>query len=467
MAAGTAVSLSGACALLALDAARAIREGSLGVEDYVRALLARIDTLEPEVRAWVWIDRAHALERARAIDDAHRRGARHEALSGVPVGVKDVIDVAGMPTEDGTVLHAGRVATRDAALIARMRASGAWPVGKTVTTELATYAPGRTRNPHDPAHTPGGSSSGSAAAVACGMVPLAIGTQTNGSVIRPASFCGVVGYKPAFGRIARSGVLEQSPSFDQIGVFARTVDDVQALAEAIAGRDAGDPATLAIDPDDVEKFAIAAADLAAPIDADGGDAPTAAPREARIAWTRTPWWDRVDAEARRAFERWVAGFGDRLDEIELPEGAADVVAAHRLAMEAEIAGSYEREYEQGRSRLSTSLQGQIERGRLVSAVDWRKALAQRRTMLASLVPLFERYDAIATPAALGTAPLFSEGTGDPLMCTLWTFCGLPAITLPLLRGAGGLPLGVQLAGAPGRGGEARLLKMARRLMPGT
>jgi Asp-tRNA(Asn)/Glu-tRNA(Gln) amidotransferase A subunit family amidase len=431
--------------LSATEAAREIRAGRLSAEDYARALLARIDEREPEVQAWAWLDREHALAQARAVDERRRRGVGAGPLAGVPVGVKDIVDVRGLPTEDGTVLHAGRIAQADAALVARLRAAGGWPMGKTVTTELATYAPGKTRNPHRASHTPGGSSSGSAAAVAAGMVPLAIGTQTNGSVVRPASFCGVVGFKPSFGAIARTGVLTQSPPLDQVGVFARSVEDVALLAEAMWGFDERDPATRP--------------EPAPPLAAVASSEP---PQPPRLGWTPTPWWDRVAPDAREAFGGLLERLGEHRCDVALPAGAGQAIAWHRTVMEADIAASFEAEYERGRAQLSDSLAGQIERGRRVTAVEYRKAVAQAGPLNAAFAPLFERVDAIVAPATLGTAPPAASGTGDPLMCTLWTFCGMPAISLPLLQGADGLPIGVQLVAA--RGDDARLLRTARWLV---
>ncbi|MDT3678745.1 MAG: amidase [Burkholderiaceae bacterium] len=432
-------------ALSALDAAREIRERRLTCLDYTRTLLQRIDQREPEVQAWEHLVREQVLDAARAIDEAIARNDASGPLLGVPVAIKDIIDVRGMPTGDGTVLHAGRIAGDDAALVRALRRAGAWPIGKSVTTELATYAAGKTRNPRNIAHTPGGSSSGSAASVACGMVPLAIGTQTNGSMIRPASFCGVVGYKPSFGRIARGGVLRQSPTLDQIGVFARNVDDAATLAEALFGPDPSDPATVQAPTPPLA--AIAAQDPPTPL---------------RLAWTRTPWWDRVAADAQAAFDGWVQQLDDAIETIELPAEAQQAIAWLRTIMEADIATSYEREYDTGRAQLSESLQQQIERGRAITAVDYRKAIENRARVTAAIDPLFARFDAIACPATLGTAPAASDGTGDPLMCTLWTYIGSPAISLPLLEGANGLPLGVQLVGR--HGDDARLLRTARALM---
>lgn len=422
-----------------------IVRGEPTAEALARALIARVQECEPSVQAWAWFDAAHLLAQAVDFDERRGRGEAGGPLAGLPVAVKDIIDVAGMPTEDGTVLHAGRIADSDAAVVAALRRAGGLPMGKTVTTELATYAAGKTRNPHDPSRSPGGSSSGSAAAVAAGMAPLAIGTQTNGSVIRPAAFCGVVGYKPSFGRIPRAGVLTQSPTLDQVGVFARSVEDAALLAQALFGHDARDPATRP---------------LPAPplLDVARGE-PPAPPR---FAWVATPWWDRVALDARAAFGGLLVRLAGAAVPCELPAGAADAIGLHRTIMEAEIAGSYEREYERGRDRLSDSLRAQIERGRRITAVEHRRAVERIDPLNRAFDALFSDFDAILTPATLGTAPRFEDGTGDPLMCTLWTYCGMPAVSLPLLRGADGLPLGVQLVGR--RGDDARLLRTARWLV---
>ena len=217
--------------LSARQAAQGIRDGNFSAEDLVRACLAQIDAREPEVQAWAFLDREHALAQAQRADAWRAAGKPLGPLHGVPVGIKDVIDTRDMPTEDGTPLHAGRTPWHDAKVVDLLRTAGAVILGKTVTTELATYAPGKTRNPHNPAHTPGGSSSGSAAAVAAGMVPLALGTQTNGSTIRPAAFCGVFGFKPSRGLVSRRGILRQSERLDQPGCFARNAEDLALLGE--------------------------------------------------------------------------------------------------------------------------------------------------------------------------------------------------------------------------------------------
>jgi Asp-tRNA(Asn)/Glu-tRNA(Gln) amidotransferase A subunit family amidase len=429
--------------LTATETARAIADGAMTAEEHVRACLARIEETEPVVHAWAHLDASDALQQARDADERRRRGQACGPLHGVAVGIKDIIDVRGLPTEDGTVLHAGRVARRDATVVARLRAAGAVVMGKTVTTELATYAPGGTRNPHDPEHTPGGSSSGSAAAVAAGMVPVALGSQTNGSIIRPASFCGVFGFKPSFGLVPRGGVLTLSRALDHVGVFGRSLDDVALLTEVVAGYDEDDPDTMP--PRTRPPLARILAQEP--------------PLPPRLALVRTPFWDRLDADARAAFDELAQALGDRAEPFELPASAAQAIDWHRTVFEADLAASFEREYDNGAAKLSASLRGQIERGRRVLAVDYRKALARIDILNEGFATLFENFDALVTPATLGTAPRGLDSTGDPLLATLWTYCGMPAVSLPLARGENGLPLGIQLVGA--RGDDARLLRTAR------
>jgi Asp-tRNA(Asn)/Glu-tRNA(Gln) amidotransferase A subunit family amidase len=431
--------------LSATDAARAIRDGSISSEELVEACLARVREVDEAVQAWTFLDPEHALKQARALDLQRSEGRALGALHGVPVGIKDIIDTDDLPTEDGTVLHAGRTPDRDAAVVAILRAAGAVIMGKTVTTELATFTPGKTRNPHNPGHTPGGSSSGSAAAVAVGMVPLALGSQTNGSVIRPAAYCGVLGFKPTHGLISRHGVLKLSRSLDHIGVFARTVEDIALAAEQLVGYDERDPDTR----------------LRAriPFVAVAADEPPLPPT---IGFVKTPLWERVTEETREAFAEVAEHLGDRVEEVVLPESALRALEWHRTVMEAEMAANLTAEYEKGRDRLSESLRAQLERGRGYSALEYQAALARIPQVAEGLQELFDHYDALLTPSAAGTAPQGLSSTGDPAFCTLWTFCGMPALNLPLMRGAGGLPLGMQLVGP--RNGDARLLRTARWLV---
>jgi Asp-tRNA(Asn)/Glu-tRNA(Gln) amidotransferase A subunit family amidase len=427
--------------LSASEAARAIAAGALSAEQLVQACLARIREVEPSVQAWQYLDEQHALAQARARDADRAEGRPTGPLHGVPVGIKDIIDTTDMPTEDGTVLHAGRRPDRDAAVVAQLRAAGAVILGKTVTTECATYAPGKTRNPHDPTRTPGGSSSGSAAAVAAGMVPLAIGTQSNASIIRPASFCGVYGFKPTHGLISRHGILKLSRSLDTVGVFARTLDDVALAAESLTGFDENDPdtrprarlplqATLAAEP----------------------------PLPPRVALARTPIWERADESTRQAFDELAAVLGKQCEEYPMPDSVVQAWDWHRTIMEAEMALNLDAEYEKGREQLSESLRAQLARGREISALAYQRALAMVPRLIDGFDELFANFDAIVTPATRGTAPLL-DSTGDPAFGTLWTLTGMPCLSLPLMHGADGMPLGVQLVGK--RGDDARLLRTAR------
>ncbi|MCR4347986.1 MAG: amidase [Sulfuricaulis sp.] len=426
----------------ASDAARSICDGAISSERLVEECLARVSEVEESVQAWQFLDPEHALQQARARDQARREGQSIGPLHGVPVGIKDIIDTGDMPTEDGTVLHAGRTPAADAAVVAMLRAAGAVIMGKTVTTECATHTPGKTRNPHHPEHTPGGSSSGSAAAVAAGMVPLALGSQTNGSVIRPAAFCGVYGFKPTHGLISRHGVLKLSRTLDQMGLFARSLEDIALGCEILVSGDERDPATR-------PRARIPFREIAA-------EEPPLPPL---IAFIKTPLWERTDVDTREAFAELIEALGDRVVEVELPEIALDALKLHQTIMEAEMAAALVDEYERGREQLSETLRAQLERGRAITAFDYQTALARIPLLIEGFDELFNRCDVVLTPAVAGTAPKGLASTGDPSFCTLWTLCGMPAISLPLMRGANGLPLGVQLVGQSHR--DARLLRTAR------
>jgi Asp-tRNA(Asn)/Glu-tRNA(Gln) amidotransferase A subunit family amidase len=343
------------------------------------------------------------------------------------VGVKDIYDTTDMPTENGSVLDSGRRPTRDAWVVSRLRAEGAVVLGKTVTTEYACFAPGPTRNPRDPERTPGGSSSGSAAALAAGVVPLALGSQTNGSVIRPASFCGVHGYKPTFGLVPRTGCLTTSRTLDHPGFFARSLDDVALVTEALTGHDDADPATASLPPPPLLRT------LASP-----------QPVPPRLAFVRGPTWEQAEPGTREAFAELADVLGGHLHEVELSGPFADAIAVHRTIWTAELAFHLRSRWERGADRLSPQLMALIEDGRAVSAVAYQDALARRGEYVAALESLLDEYDAIVTPAAPGEAPLGLEATGSPAFCSLWTLAGLPALSLPILQGPAGLPLGCQL-----------------------
>jgi Asp-tRNA(Asn)/Glu-tRNA(Gln) amidotransferase A subunit family amidase len=432
--------------LSASEAAGRIREGVLSSQELVRACLDTIHALEPKVQAWTFLDEEHALAQARRADEKKANGDPIGPLHGVPVGVKDIFDTADMPTENGTVLHKGRTPRHDARSVTRLRAAGAVILGKTVTTECAYFSPGKTRNPHNPEHTPGGSSSGSAAAVGAGMIPAALGSQTAGSVIRPASFCGVYGYKPTHGLIPRTGVLTLSRTLDHVGFFTRSIEDIALLAEVLSGYDEDDPDTR-------PRARIPFRQLAA-------EEPPIPPK---LAFIKTPHWDRTDPDTKEAYGELLEALGEHVEEVELFPSAREAWDWQRTVMAAEMASNLERLWVAGKDKLSSQLRELMERGREVRSVDHQRALRSRAALAESFDELFmERYDAILTPPALGTAPKGLASTGDPVFCVLWTLLGMPAITVPAMTGANGLPLGAQLVGR--RGFDARLMRTARWLV---
>lgn len=431
-----------------LPGAAVLRErlanGALDAEKVVARCLERIAAREEAVQAWAWLDAEYALERARARDEQRRTGRPVGALHGMPVALKDIIDTRGVPTANGTSLDAGRVPSEDAWIVRRLEAEGAIVLGKTVTAELAYKHPGKTRHPANTDHSPGGSSSGSAAAVADGMVPLAVGTQTGGSVIRPAAYCGTVGYKPTFGAIPRSGILSQSPSLDTVGVFATDVEGVAMLAEQLFGHDARDPASR---PSPFPRL-LETARQAPPV------VPT-------LAFVQTPFWSRADDDTRQAFDEIVAALGEHVFEAPLPPRFAEAADVRTRINLAEMSRHFHAWSARDEGGLSETMREALSAGRSISAHDYLAALDWPGVLNAGLEALFERCDAILTPAATGTAPRLDgpDGTGDPIFNGLWTLCGTPAITLPLLEGSDGLPMGLQLVGR--RGDDARLLRTAR------
>jgi Asp-tRNA(Asn)/Glu-tRNA(Gln) amidotransferase A subunit family amidase len=429
--------------LSATEAARLIRDGVISSEQLVEACLSRIRDVDPQVQAWTFLDPDHALAQARAADALRLEGKPIGPLHGVPIGIKDIFDTDDMPTENGSVIHAGRTPSRDATVVSMLRAAGAVIMGKTVTTEFAYFSPGKTRNPVDSEHTPGGSSSGSAAAVAANMVPFALGSQTNGSTIRPAAYCGVIGFKPTHGLISRHGVFALSRTLDHVGLFARSIDDIALLAGQITGYDENDPDTR---PRARLPFVEVAAEEP--------------PLPPMFAFIKTPMWDRADEDTREGLAEIIESLGAQAEEVELFPSASEAWQWHQDIMSAEMALNLEREWKLGGDRLSEQLRTLIERGQEVRAIDYQRALARINPIHESFVELFEQlYDAILTPAAPSPAPKGLTATGDPAFCTLWTLCGMPAISLPLLQSTNGLPIGVQLVGP--RLGDARLLRTAR------
>ena len=430
--------------LTAIEAAERIAGGEMSAEAYIGGCLERIAALEDKVHAFAHLDPKDALAQACALDERRRNGQPIGLLHGIPVAIKDIFDTADYKTECGSPLLKGRQPMRDSTAVARLRAAGAVIIGKTVTTEFAYFHPGATRNPHDLERTPGGSSSGSAAAVAAGMVPLAIGSQTNGSVIRPAAFCGVYGCKPTHGTISRHGALILSKALDHVGVFARSLADTALILEVLVG----------YDPEDGDTRPVAAPNFLERV----AEEP---PMPPRLAFVRTPVWDKADAETRAAFENLVQRLGNSATAIDLGQSYAAAWDDQRVIMAADMAHNLNAVVERGGEASSKALRDFLAEGCKVTAVRYLAARDAARRYEIGFAEIFKEYDAIITPAAAGVAPK-GTATGSPMFCSLWSLTGLPALSLPLLSGEGGLPLGVQLVGE--RRDDARLLRTANWLV---
>jgi amidase len=406
-----------------LSAAAAIARlgsGTLTAEALMHACLDRAAE-RADVKAWIWLDAEQALAQARTADRAHRPGL----LAGLPIGVKDVIDTADMPTEHGSPIYRGNRPFADAACVALVRMAGGTIMGKTVTTEFANRFPGATVHPHNPAHTPGGSSSGSAAAVADFQVPAAFGTQTGGSTIRPAAFCGIVGYKPSFGEFARGGIKLQCHNLDTLGILCREVADLPPLRAAL---------------------------LAAPLRP--LDSVSAAPR---VGLCRTPAWERADAATQALIERTasrLASAGARVAEISFAAPFADIVEHHRRIFNFEAARNYAYEYEQHNELVSRVLRDTVlTPGRELPLAAYVEAIETAEAFRRHLDDIFADVDVLLTPSAAGEAPEGLGSTGDPSFNSIWTLAWTPCVTLPAGTGPKGLPLGIQLVG-PRFGDEA-------------
>jgi amidase len=410
--------------LSATDAIAAMETGKLTSEKLVRDCLDRIAEREPTVKAWAFLDPKLAIAQARAAD-----AARGGLLRGIPIGVKDIIDTYDMPTGHNSPIFAGKVPFGDAACVALCRTANGVILGKTVTTEFANRHPGPTTNPHNPGHTPGGSSSGSAAAVADGHVPLAFGTQTGGSVIRPAAYCGVIGYKPTFNDFSRTGIKMQCHSLDTLGLMARTLDDIALFRAAV----------LKLPP--------------VPID-------RGIPRP-RIGFCRTPIWEDASADTKKLLDATATTLADKgaaVVDVSFAPAFADILDDHGAISGWESTRNYADERLRNPDKVSAELMAGLKRGLAVPLE--RYVAAQRKSMAfkAHVDSLFDKVDALLCPSAPGEAPAGVEHTGDPRFNSIWTLAGTPCVTLPAGSGANGLPLGLQLVGL--RHDDDRLLSTA-------
>jgi aspartyl-tRNA(Asn)/glutamyl-tRNA(Gln) amidotransferase subunit A len=415
------------------EAAEAIAARRLSSRDLVRSLLDRIDRLEPQIHAWARLRPEEALAEAEELDRRLARGESLGPLHGVPVGVKDIYYTAGWETSAGSRILAGFLPAFDATVVSRLKAKGAIILGKTVTTEFATFDPGPTRNPWNLDHTPGGSSSGSAAAVAARMCPGAFGTQTAGSILRPAAFCGIVGLKPTYGRISRHGVVPVSWTLDHPGPMARTVRDVAILLEATAGPDGHDTTCLA----EPLEGCVAACDRPA--------------SGLRVGVPDRFFLDRSSPEMASAFRRALSLLeeaGMEVREIRLPSEFDDCPEAHRTIMYAEAAAFHERWFRHRADDYGPKIRAMIEEGLEIPAVSYLRAREIRTACIQAMQGLFGEIDLLATPATPGPAPKGLSSTGDPIFNLPFSFVGFPAITVPAGLSSGGLPLGIQLVARP-------------------
>jgi Asp-tRNA(Asn)/Glu-tRNA(Gln) amidotransferase A subunit family amidase len=406
-----------------------LRSGEVSSVDVCKAYIERIDLYEKDVKAWAHFNKKLLLEKAEEADEHRKSGKSLGSLHGLPIAVKDIFGTFDMPTECGSTVRKKMSLSQDSEVVSLLKSAGALIMGKTETTELAYFHPGKTTNPHDYTRTPGGSSSGSAAAVAAYMAPLSIGSQTNGSVIRPASYCGVVGYKPSYGLISRSGCLRQSNKLDQVGVFGRTVEDVALLSKVLIKKDLYDDSTIHYSADDMLDVC-----RTNPI------------FEPKFIFYKTKNWKNINKQSQKSFEIFLKNFKKNIEEFDTPSYFDDIPTYHKIIHETDMANNFEAYYKKYKKKLSKEMISAIERGMKYSAKDYAEALDFIERSYISYKEVFQDYHGVLTPASTGVASKGLEKTGSPEFSTVWTYMGLPAISLPLLTGENNLPLGIQLIG---------------------
>ena len=416
----------------ALQMAQMIRDGETTSVALVTAALDRIAKTDDALKAWIWLDRDGALAQALTMDQLRQSGRALGALHGVPIGLKDIIDTADMPTESGSVALAGRQPEFDAVLVSRLREAGAVILGKTATTPFAFMDPAATRNPHNLEYSPGGSSAGSATAVAAGHIPVAIGTQTNGSVIRPASFCGVYGFKPSAGMIPRTGVLRTSETLDQVGVFARYYEDVALVSDVISE----------FDPVDPSSFCRPRPRLLNGVRSETPVAPN-------LVWIEMPYFDKLSDDSREGMMAVLDALGGQVERLDAGGSFTGLVESQNLIHYYEIARNLAEIRENYNDTLSPQVSKLFAHGATISDQAYQEAIELRNGAISYFGSFFNDFDAIITPSAPGEAPLFSDGsTGNPIFSTVWTLCGLPCLSMPVLMSKNDMPIGVQLVGGP-------------------
>ena len=411
------------------ELAEKIKSGQLSSVEVCEKYIDRIKKFEKDVKAWVHFDKKVLLEKATEADEHRKAGKPTGSLHGVPIAVKDIIGTVDMPTECGTVIRKGKSYSQNAEIIDLLHASGAIVMGKTATSELAYLGPPATTNPHDKNRTPGGSSSGSAASVASFMAPASIGSQTGGSVIRPASYCGVVGYKPSYGLISRNGVLRTSYSLDQIGMFGRKVEDVAMLAKVLIKKDKYDAATIHYSTEN-----ILSETKKGPI------------FEPKFIFYKTDHWKIIDKKSRESFEYFIKSFKKNIEIFDTPSYFKDIHKYHQIIHETDLANNFSVYYKKFRKKLSKYMQDAISNGNKYTAKEYAEAIDFMKRSYESYEEVFEDYHGVLSPSSPGVAPKGLKSTGTAEFNKVWSYLGTPCISLPLLEGENNLPLGVQLIG---------------------
>ena len=406
-----------------------VKKSELSSVEVANSFIERIEEFEKKVHAWAFFDKKSFLEKAKEADDWRLSGKPLGPLHGLPVAIKDIFKTDDMPTGYGTPIKEGQRSNYESEVVKLLKNAGAIIMGKTVTTELAYFDPGKTTNPHDYSRTPGGSSSGSAAAVAAFMAPVAIGSQTNGSVIRPASYCGVIGYKPSYGLISRSGVLRLSFLLDQVGIFGRTIEDMGLISKIIMNKDPKDKSTRTYPTENMESSVL-----------------QDHPFDPKFVFVQTPKWKNLDSDSKKAFDKLRKKLEKNVVDFQDPSSFEKIFEYQQVIMETDMAHNLSYFYEAHKNKIGKKLREAIERGQSYKSKDYAEAVDNIETIYDNMSELFNHFHAIITPATTGEAPKGLAHTGSPEFCTIWTYLGMPSISLPILEGSNKMPLGVQVVG---------------------
>ena len=411
------------------ELAKKIKDAQFSSVEVCETYIERINKFEKDVKAWAHFDKKVLLEKAVEADEHRKSGKPVGSLHGVPIAVKDIIGTVDMPTECGTVIRKGKSYSQNAEIIDLLHSSGAIVMGKTATSELAYLGPSSTTNPHDKTRTPGGSSSGSAASVASFMAPASVGSQTGGSIIRPASYCGVVGYKPSYGLISRNGVLRTSYSLDHIGMFGRKVEDVAMLAKVLIKKDKFDPATIHYSTENILN-----------------ETKKGPLFEPKFIFYKTDHWKIIDKKSKDSFEYFIKSFKKNIEIFDTPSYFKDIHKYHQIIHETDLANNFSVYFKKFKKKLSKYMQDAITRGNKYSAKEYAEAIDFMKRSYESYQEVFEDYHGVLSPSSPGVAPKGLKSTGTAEFNKVWSYLGTPCISLPLLEGENNLPLGVQLIG---------------------